>query len=765
MLNRIFSTFVVFTLLLGGVASFVSPNLAAQVSPLSSPEAPSPLTAELLIEEEVLSPGRPVWVAVHFKLEPEWHAYWKNPGGVGFPTTITWQLPSGFEAGEIQWPYPEKWESADGIRYGYSDEATFLVQITPPANFKSDKPVKIEALVNWLICSDLVCLPGEETLVAEIPVMKTTSSRVDPRWKDIFSNVRSKLAQKPQDYHVEKKQNEWILSFSDDLSLDAPVKEMYFCPESNGTVNSKVKVQFETAVESPSDYKVHIAAAEEGEAETETTEPLAILKGTLVVVKGEGNHPLAQAWDMEIPLTPPPQDDQTLALADELISDEPVVNAFHKEQALTIGWALLFAFVGGMILNLMPCVLPVISLKIFSFIKMSRESRLLIFKHGLMFCAGVLASFWVLAGVLMVLKTYGHSAGWGFQLQEPIFVALLGAVLFVFGLSLFGVFEVGTKVASWAGQTDSDASQNSHSSTASFFSGVLATAVATPCTGPFLGSAVGFAMTVSVPYSFLIFTFLGCGMAFPYLMLSAFPALLRFVPKPGAWMVTFKELMGFCMMGSCLWLTWVFGAQTDLMAVFMLFAAFFFLAFGCWVYGKWVTPMQKTVVKWVGISVTALSCALAGYIIFQAASISAPTEILPDDIAFADAPEVGSKRQLSDWEPYSPQRLQELQAQGIPVIVDFTAKWCLICQTNHLILSGKEVTQKLKERGVVKMLADWTKKDPMIAQELQKFGRSGVPLYLFYGPDAKGSPEVLPQVLTPDIVLQALEKIPKKTTQ
>ncbi len=438
--------------------------------------------------------------------------------------------------------------------------------------------------------------------------------------------------------------------------------------------------------------------------------------------------------------------------------DLPLANLPDQgEASLGFIWALIFAFIGGMILNLMPCVLPVVSCKILSFVKMAGQNRALTFQHGVAFAGGVLVSFWVLAGALLVLQTYGHAVGWGFQLQEPLFVAILSAVFLVFGLSLFGVFELGMSVTSWAGQAQSEVVKP-ESKTSSFFSGILATAVATPCTGPFLGSAVGFAVTLSAPLAMLIFTSLGLGMAFPYLLLSAYPALLKFMPKPGNWMVTFKELMGFLMLATVLWLVWVFGAQTNSLSIFFLLAAFFFLSLGSWIYGKWGTPTQSRTCRFTSYLFSGSCLVLA---------IAAMLYAVSPEIANSEEPTHPAKASevalVDAWEPFSPERVAELRKKGIPVFIDFTAKWCLICQTNHVILSNSKVHDKMREIGVVRMKADWTKRDPVITEALKKYGRNSLPLYVLYSNDGSQSPKILPQVLTPELVLEYLNTIETDT--
>jgi thiol:disulfide interchange protein len=310
---------------------------------------------------------------------------------------------------------------------------------------------------------------------------------------------------------------------------------------------------------------------------------------------------------------------------------------------------------------------------------------------------------------------------------------------------LFGVFELGASMTALAG---SSSSSSKSGLAGSFFSGILATAVATPCTGPFLGTAIGFAVTLPAFYSLMIFTSLALGMSLPYLLLAAFPQFLRFLPKPGNWMVTFKEVMGFLMLATAIWLVWVFGAQTNNLGVALLLAGFFFLGLACWIFGKWGTPVKTGMVRRLAYFWTAALFCFAGFTIF---SSTAPwVEVYGGSSTSATS---------GTWEPFSEERIAELQKKGIPVFVDFTAKWCLICQANHYILTTDSVSDKFEKLGVVKMKADWTKNDPAITKALRKFGRSGVPLYLLYGSNPEEAPAILPQVLTADIVIDYLDNI------
>ena len=633
-------------------------------------------------------------------------------------------MPEGFQASEIHWPCPERFVSPVGVSYIYRSDAWLLAKIIPPLELAIGKEIEIKAAVDWLVCSEDNCLPKEAELSLRLPA-KTEPPEPNPKWVESV-DARGKLPIKQENiYAIQKEKTIEVTLPANNLhnSLMDRLQGAIFFPE-DVTIDERAEVLLHKHPHKPEHYLLTLKAAE--------GEPNQLLKGTLLLHTGEGLDREVAVWDIAAPINQEPTPNNL------------GTNLGHFEGGLAL--ALLFAFLGGIILNFMPCVLPVISLKIFSFVQMARYNRSLILQHSLLFSLGVIVSFWILAGILLLLQAYGHTVGWGFQMQEPLFVALLCAGVLIFSLNFFGVYEIGTSVASWAGQKESDHKTKTKGLMGSFLSGVLATAMATPCSGPFLGAAIGFAVTLSAYKALLIFTMLGIGMSLPYFLLSAFPSLLKRFPKPGPWMVTFKECMGFLMLATALWLAWVFAAQTGMMAVFLLFAGLFFLSIACWIYGKWATPIRKRWVRTSGFAIAVLFLLTGGFVIKQAASMQ----------------EIETNVHLADnWETFSVQRLSELQKQNIPVLVDFTAKWCLICQANHLVLSAPDLCKTLKELGVVKMKADWTKNDANITQELKKFGRNSVPLYLLYGTNPDQPPVILPQVLTPDIVRNALDQLKK----
>lgn len=725
----------------------------SEVSLDSSASKPDPIQVRLVNEEETVQPGRPFWVAVSLKLADKWHTYWKNPGDAGMASTIEWKLPKGYEASSIFWPTPEQFSVGEMIGYGYEGEVLLLSQITPPENASNGQFIDIGAQVRWLVCSDDFCVPGESKTALSLPV---TSDIPKPNlsWSEKFEQAHAQLPKKQESAQVIRQQDrlEIKLNLPD---LGEGITKAYFCPEEQSVIDYTVDPTISYPEDSPKSYVISLK--EDADNRTQTN-----LKGVLVLVGGSGAEQTAHAFDIDSPIIDLEHSGSLVSMLDpaqtvtsttnQMTDILPISSAPDFDGGLSM--ALLLAFIGGVILNLMPCVLPIISLKVFSFVKMSGQSRMLSIKHGIAFSIGVLLSFWVLAGVLLILQAYGRSVGWGFQLQDPLFIAILAAILFVLGLSLFGVFEIGAFVTTWAGKAQSYTTAGKKEGLAgSFFSGILATAVATPCTGPFLGSAVGFAFTVPPAQAMLIFTSLGFGMAFPYLLLSAFPKMLKFIPKPGAWMETFKQLMGFLMIATVLWLMWVFGAQTNSLAMTFLLAALAFLSLACWIYGKWGSPTNSRSSRKISSVLTLLAIAISGYILYSATS--------PEIVGLAQDEGIHSTSQddLTAWEPFSPERINDLRRQGIPVIVDFTAKWCLICQANHLILSTDTVQDKLNEKGVVRMKADWTRGDPVITEALRQQGRNSVPLYLLYGTDPTQPPRVMPQVLTTDIVVEHLESL------
>lgn len=718
-------------------------GLQAEEEFFSNTPPPDPIQIELLNENQTIQPGQPFWVAIQCNVEEGWHAYWKNPGDTGSPTSIEWVLPPGFTAGPTEWPFPQRFDLNSVIGFGYEGGFWLLTPITPPPNLSKNTPIEISANVEWLVCSESNCVPGTTTTKTSLTVDSAVPKPRDDQ-AELFAKARAHLPQK--EWAVQADCKDGLVT----LHVQPPENSNYtaadFFPEQKQSIDPKGETLWTPDAEHPGQYIMTLKEKEE-----ETPHPKD-LKGVLVLHQPDDESKTI-AVEVNTPLKGEISNDHLLSLADEENGEhaalqDPAQLAFNSAIQFDggVGLALIFAFAGGLLLNLMPCVLPVVSFKILSFVKLAGQNRSVTLKHGLSFSFGVILSFWVLATLLLILQAYGRSVGWGFQLQEPLFVAGLASLLFIFSLSSFGVFELGTSLTTVGSQAPSPNSGLA----GSFFSGILATVVATPCTGPFLGTAIGFAVTLPAFSALMIFTSLGLGMSLPYLLLAAFPPLLRFLPKPGNWMVTFKELMGFVMLATVIWLVWVFGAQTNNLALTLLLGGFFFLSLGCWMFGKWGTPVHSLFTRRFTYVLVALSFFMGGYIIYS--STSSP-------LVLASGASSKSLSAEQEWEEFSEERIAELQKQGIPVFVDFTAKWCLICQANHYILTTDAVAEKFEQLGVVKMKADWTKHDKKITEALRKFGRNGIPLYLLYGANSDEPPAILPQVLTIDVVADYLNKI------
>lgn len=701
------------------IASQAITNKPAAVES-SQKKSDSPVQVKLISEENSIQPGRPFWVGVELKMADGWDTYWINPGDAGFPTKVDWHLPSGFTAGPLHWPYPERFTSQSLVGYGYTHSVLLLAQVTPPKNMPVGQKISLEADVSWLACKEQ-CVPGNAHITLQLPV-NAKSPQANADAQATFAEARTllpmTLTEKEGAVTLATKTEAIVLNFQSLSNQFGEIVDALFIPEKGEVIDHGAPQDLAKDVQG---FTLTIKRAHPEQS------PPSEVKGVLLV--SEKGSDLKRA----------------IQVNSSVNSAGPVSASKIGQGSISLSVALAFAFIGGLILNVMPCVLPVIALKIFGFVKIAHQKRSLILKHGGVFALGVLLSFWALSGILLILRAYGQGIGWGFQLQEPVFVVILTGILFLLGLSLFGVFEMGTSLIALGNQTSSSSSSPMASS---FMSGVLATLVATPCTGPLLGPALGFAMTLPPLTALSIFTSMGLGMASPYLLFSAFPSLIRFLPKPGNWMIIFKQLMGFLMMGTVVWLMWVFGAQTDSMAVFVLLASLLVIAFGAWIFGKWATPTRRKLTRMIA---TGLSLVI--FFVGGAAAIG----VAKQDRTTTEVTTV--QEEGDQWISFSPEKVAALRGEGKAVFIDFTAKWCLICQANKVVLHSSEMSKAFKEKGVVTMTADWTKRDATITDALHQMGRSGVPVYVLYPADLNQSPYILPQTLTASVVNDYLNKL------
>lgn len=715
-------------------------------------EAP-PVSVSLVAEDESIQPGKPFWVAVHLKADEGWHLYWKNPGDSGAPPRINWNLPEGFVAGDPLWPTPQQFKLLGFTGIGYENSLVLLTRITPPKQLPASQ-VTLKANVSWVACFQQ-CVPGSPTVSLDLPVSSKDPSH-SASTSSFFQEARGKLPSSEMTASATVKEQTLEIA----LPIKSHLNEVLFLPEKEGVVELN---EAQVLKQLPNGYVLSVPLAEQLEGDDQ-------LAGLLILGSGEK----AEAHLLQVKIQTPSilkQDDGELKkLTAGLLSTSSSVTQTgtkisqalqHQEpevEVSTVLWAILAAFGGGLLLNLMPCVLPVLSLKVLAVVQSAGDSRKERIKHGMAYFAGVMLSFWVLAGLLLILRASGAEVGWGFQLQEPIFVGVLACMLFVMALNLYGVFEFGTSFSAIGGKKF-----KSSATLGALWSGVLATIVATPCTGPFLGASLGFAMALPPWGGFALFSVMAIGMAIPFVLLTISPPLLKILPKPGQWMVVLKQFMGFLLMASVLWLVWVWEAQTNFTAVMYLLAALFILSLGCWIYGNWGSMIRSRTSRYIALLIALGSMSGAVWMITDASRFS--------ELAMVESTSSpGQLMQASDqknpfnkkWMAFSPELLKSLRDDNRAVFIDFTAKWCLICQANKAILHSQSVDQAFADAGIVTMVADWTKGDERITQMLRQMKRSGVPLYLLYYPGSD-RPEIFPETLTPDMLIAAAKRVKNST--
>ena len=665
--------------------------------------------AELVADTNAIIPGKKFTAGLLLRMAPGWHTYWKFSGDAGIPTELKWKLPPGWKAGELQWPIPLKTNDPGDIQtYGYQDEVLLMQEIIPPAKI-DNSPVKLSAEANWLVC-EKICIPGSATLQLEIPT--STTSKVANT--DLFARYRQLLPKDWPGADVAKEKwshvgSELHLSVTSATLANHPVADFYPLPEGNIVVGHP-KIESRTGNEII--FAVPIDSA---------SKDLLSIKGLVVFAQRPNGNDRA-AWRVAERAAAPP------------------AKSVPARGVLTF---LFFGFLGGLILNLMPCVLPVISLKIFGFIQQAGQSREKIWRSGLAFAAGIFAWFVGLALLLIILKAAGREVTWGgFQFTNPYFVLLLSVIVLVFALNLLGVFEISLPQTATRGLLSWTAGEGE---AGSFFQGVFATVLATPCTAPFLGTALGFAFTQSPVIILSMFVAIAAGMSAPYLLLCAQPAWLRFLPKPGPWMTHVKQFMGFLLLATLLFLLYVLGAQRGSDALIWASCFLLVVSVACWMKGAFIVP---------GASIATRRLSLVLMLVLV---IGSGIYFIGDK--FRSSKLATTSQLAGGWQAFTPERLQEELADGHAVFVDFTAAWCLTCKFNEAsVLESATVREEFQRRGIVKLKADWTNGDPIITKLLQQFGRPGVPLYVLY-PGKSAEPIVFPELLTKSIILDKLETI------
>jgi thiol:disulfide interchange protein/DsbC/DsbD-like thiol-disulfide interchange protein len=700
-LRRLSSFAAFFVIALGFTAALTAPTAAhAQVK------------ASLVAADTSIQPGRPFTVALRLEHAPHWHTYWIN-AGTGYPTSLEWQLPPGWKAGPIEWPTPHVVKDGSGniAGNGYENDTLLPVTITPPADLKPGETITLRATAEWLMCKE-VCKPGKADVSITLPV-STGKPKNNDSLRAAFAAIPTPA---PADgFNLTATRSGKTIS----LTIAGPRAASLKNPHA---FTSDALVQYDlpqTAKTSGDQVTLTLPVSPSYDGKGDK------LLGVLAYTNPSGAH---RGLTLDVPIS--------ANSASSFSTPSPSPLALSPEQAAGSGLlgTLALAFVGGLILNLMPCVFPVLGIKILGFVNQAGSDRRKVTLHGLAFTAGVLASFWTLAGILAALRSGGSQLGWGFQLQSPIFVFILAAVMLVFALSLSGVFEFGLRATGVGANLQSKSGYSG-----SFFTGILATVVATPCSAPFLAPALGAALALPLIESFAVFTAIAVGLSLPYLLLSIFPQAIKALPRPGAWMETFKQFMAFPLYATVAFMIWVLAGQSSKdgqeYTLLYVLLGLTLIALGTWWYGRYNAPGAKPARARLGL--------IGGLVLFAAgAALGWPRAAAPTDLV---------------WQKWSPEAVAKVQAEGKTAYIDFTARWCFTCQTNKAAVFGSSDVKKLiRDKAIVLLKADWTNQDPQITAELAKYNRSAVPFNLIYKP-ASPEPQILPELLTAGIVLDALK--------
>src|ERR1700722_13788882 len=689
--------------------------VAATSLVLGSLAARGQVQASLVAADKSVQPGHPLTVALRLDQQPTWHTYWIT-AGTGYPTKLEWSLPTGWTAGDIQWPAPVmiKNEQGEVTGNGYTGVVYLPVTVTPPVNVKAGGAVTVKALAKWLMCAE-ICIPGQAKVALTLPV---ASQSPEPN-----AVIRAELAKMPMpeaapaDWKIAANRtgNQVILR----VSCGAMTSPHFFSEDAF--------IQYDGAQQlaaGQNTLTLTLPVADDADASTQN------VRGVLAYADSTGayhgvvvNAPFSSADAATAGV-------QASGSGPSSQSSSGTRVATSDGSTMGLGLTLLFAIVGGLILNLMPCVFPVLGIKILGFMNQSGNDRHKVTMHGLASTLGVLLSFWALAGLLATLRAGGEQLGWGFQLQSPVFVFGLTVVMLVFALSLSGVFEFGLSATGVGSSLPMGQGYG-----ASLFAGVLATVVATPCSAPFLAPALGAALVLPTLQSFLVFTAIGLGLSAPYLLLSIFPQAVKALPRPGRWMETFKQVMAFPLYATVAYLIWVLAGQVSENGLLMALLGLTTISMAVWLYGRYNRPGTGVLGARLGL-IGGLVLLLIGF------NLGWPRAAAPSDIV---------------WEPWSAERVAQLRAAGRPIYTDFTARWCATCQANKkLVFASEELKRYFRDHKVATLKADWTNADPRITAELAKWHRSAVPFNLVYLP-ANSEPKALPELLTPGILLRAFD--------
>jgi thiol:disulfide interchange protein len=692
------------------------------------------IEVELVSQEAGAAPGSTVYVALRQKIQPGWHTYWRNPGDAGDATRIVWTLPAGWTAGDIVWPTPEKSRVGPLLDFAYTGEVLLPVPISVPASAQVGSVVTLKAAAAFLVCEQ-VCVPEDAVVTLTLPVVAGVPG-ADPKWGAKVTETLAK-APKPAGLKAVFALQGSVLKLA---VTGAPLKGAdlsgaFFYPYSGKVIEHPPEQGIERGPEGLTLSLTPGYDFTQAEAKpTELSGVLALNGAAYEITATPGAIPAGAGGLGAPPAAAPP-------LKGGFVR-------FDEGPGLGLPLAVVFAFLGGLILNLMPCVFPILSMKAASLTAHAHDAgRTRV--QGLAFLAGVVVTFLVLAGLLIAVRAGGAAVGWGFQLQSPAVVAALALLMLLVALNMSGVFEVGVSVQGVASGASGSGLGGS------FLTGALAVVVAAPCTAPFMAGALGYALTQPPLAALLVFLGLALGFAAPFVLLAFIPGLLARLPRPGPWMDVLKKGLAFPMYATAAWLAWVYSQQTGSIPLAALLAASVLAAFAAWLYG--LAQARRIEGKGAAVPFVLAALSLVAAVGLVVAGVrAAPAASAP---AAASA-EVSTGPGLAS-EPWSPEKVKALQAQGKVVMVDFTADWCVTCKVNEgTALKGQRLVDAFKASNAVLLRADWTRRDATIAAALAEHGRAGVPLYLVY-PKGSGEPVILPQLLTEGLVIEAVETAAK----
>lgn len=678
----------------------------------ANPVSTDNVTARLVAEHGSAVPGESVDLALVFDIRPGWHTYWRNPGDSGEAPRIDWRLPEGVRAGPIRWPYPELIRVGPLANYGYSGRALHLIRLHIPVDWPNDRPLEVLADVSWLACEEQ-CIPESGALALTIQSSERAASP-DPAVEELFASARRRLPRTVP--------SQAALDFAADGSL-------------------RLRLDAEALPAAPS--RVRFFPGEWGLIEHAAEQPWRIQEGRMLVDLTSGSMAGQAATEGVLVVE---GDAGASAVAISPVRVKALVDVTPNQVSVVgmgLPLALGFALLGGLILNLMPCVFPVLAMKALNLTRQRETSPRQRVLSGLSYTAGVLSFFALVAGVLLALRSGGAAVGWGYQLQYPPFVALMVYLFFVLGLNLAGAVTLG------AGVMGIGAAEPADGMTGPYATGALAALVAAPCTAPFMGAALGYAITLSWPLAVLIILTLGLGLALPYLLLSLVPSAGKILPRPGRWMEDLKQFLAFPMFATAAWLVWILGVQTGPDGVAAVLAGILVLALGLWARER--TRLAQRFGRFIGSGLSAAAVAV-GLILGAGLDRS---EVAADQQGHLVSP----GHSILPAQPFSAERLRAARSSGRPVFVNMTAAWCITCLVNERVaLNSQTVANEFQRTRVLYLKGDWTRGDPIITRYLERFGRTGVPIYVYYPPG--GEPRVLPQILTESVVLGTLDSEP-----